>query len=122
MKKNKFKLLGIIAAVAVIGLSMIGCDNGNVGGGGSLPDALVNTMWSQDDGSGFIDFDGNDFMHASSSGGGFTGGFSISGNRIDTGFGAFNFVLSNDNTTMTISGATGNLASLNGTWTLVASW
>jgi len=26
--KNKFKLFGIIAAVALIGFSMVGCDNG----------------------------------------------------------------------------------------------
>jgi len=34
--KNKLKFLGIIAAVAVIGLSATGCDNGNGGGGFTL--------------------------------------------------------------------------------------
>ena len=34
MKGNKLKLFGIIAAVAVIGLSMAACDNGNNGNGG----------------------------------------------------------------------------------------
>jgi len=31
--KNKLKLFGIIAAVALIGFSMVGCDNGNGNGG-----------------------------------------------------------------------------------------
>jgi hypothetical protein len=33
---RKLTLLGMIAAVAIVGLSMSGCDNGNSGGGGGM--------------------------------------------------------------------------------------
>ena len=36
MMRNKLKLLGIIAAVAVIGFSVMGCGDGAGGGGGPV--------------------------------------------------------------------------------------
>ena len=47
--KNKLKLLGIIAAVAVIGFSMTSCDNN--GGGGGVPSGLIG-VWVQEEGTG----------------------------------------------------------------------
>jgi len=66
MKRNKFKLLGIIAAVAVIGFSMAGCsDNGgNCPGFGDCRIIFVETspgsgvFWSTGDGNIFCPSDG----------------------------------------------------------------
>ena len=38
--KNRIKLFGVIAMVAIIGFSMAACDNGSTGGGGNVPEAL----------------------------------------------------------------------------------
>ena len=41
--KNTIKILGIIALVAVIGFSMIACDDGNGGGGGGVNFSVENS-------------------------------------------------------------------------------
>jgi len=58
--KNKLKLLGVIAAVAVIGFSMVGCDNGNGGGGGGgVTMTVINNFTSAITG---VDVEGFDDM------------------------------------------------------------
>jgi len=46
--KNKLKLFGIVAVVAVIGFSMVGCDNGNNGGGGGATVTVTFTFESEE--------------------------------------------------------------------------
>jgi len=43
--KNAIKLFGIIALVAVIGFSMVACDNGSTGGGST---SFSNTSWGDE--------------------------------------------------------------------------
>jgi len=116
--KNKLKLLGVIAAVAVIGFSMVGCDNGNGFSGGGLPAILIDSDWSRASDEASLSFDGDDWMHfhgGSSSWGVMIG---VSGSTITASSGgSLNFVLSHNNNTMTISNASGAFAGLNGTWT-----
>ena len=121
MKRNKLKLLGIIAAVAVIGFSMVGCDNGNNGGGGGrgVPATLVG-VW---EGPSYtlIEFDADGWTNVMGDSGTTAGFVGTSGNRVNgTGgseglTGGFDFVL--DGGTMTVSNASGAFAGLNGTWT-----
>ena len=124
MKRNKLKLLGIIAAVAVIGFSMVGCDNGNGNGGGGggargVGPALVG-VW---EGPSYtlIKFDADGWTNVMGDSGTTAGYVGTSGNRVNgTGgseglTGGFDFVL--DGGTMTVSNASGAFAGLNGTWT-----
>ena len=118
MKKNKFKLLGIIAAVAVIGLSMAGC--GDNGGGRGVPEGLIG-VWYRAVDSGSLEIRLDSGM---SSGVGLFRwdlGLPIEarGNRIynaDLNFRMFNFNLSGD--TLTITDCVESfILSRNGTWT-----
>ena len=110
--KNKLKLLGIIAVVAVIGFSMVGCDNGNGGGGGGVPAELVGTWVNADFRDIEFAADGWMFWNLALSSG--SALVSTSGNRISGGGVEFNFALSNNNNTLTITNAT--TVGMNGTW------
>ena len=112
--KNKLKLLGIIAVVAVIGFSMVGCDNGNNGGGYGVPSELIGS-WTN---AAFrdLEFRADGWMHYSlglASGSALVG---TSGSRISGGGIGFNFALSNNNNTLTITNESG-VSGLNGVWT-----
>ena len=112
--KNKLKLLGVIAAVAVIGFSMVGCDNGNGGGGHGVPSELVGN-WGNEAFSS-LEFQADGWMFY---GIGLTSGSALvgtSGSRISGGGLGFNFALSNNNNTLTITNESG-ISGLNGEWT-----
>jgi hypothetical protein len=89
--KNNFKILGIIALVAVIGFSMIACNNGSTGGGGktntgnenpSGNNSTISGTYITQGGLGAITFTGSNFsmkvfgMEAA------RGTFTVSGNTI----------------------------------------
>ena len=122
--KRTLKLLGIIAAVAVMGLSMVGCDNGNGGGGGAFPAALVGIWQNASYDSIHIGLDSSsptgvwlDFVIGTNSG---SSAIRATGNIIrDDDGDLFQFALSNNDNTLTITN--GNVAwfgaGINGVWT-----
>jgi len=114
--KNKLKLLGIIAAVAVIGFSMTSCgDNG--GGGRGVPAGLVG-VWERGAASFEIRLDSGIYGGVELVGAGGGAAIEARGNSIHfTGSGQwFDFALSNNNNTLTITNAYAWLVS-NGEWT-----
>jgi hypothetical protein len=44
MQKNKFFVLGMLAAVLALGLVFVGCDTGNGGGGGNGNDEIIKNL------------------------------------------------------------------------------
>ena len=111
--KNKLKLLGIIAAVAVIGFSMVGCDNGNGGGGGGIPANLLGT-WVENE-TGDIWVIGNGTIQETQNGVVRNMTFSVSGNNITLNVPGFGSAQG----TFTVSGntLTTNILGIVETWT-----
>jgi hypothetical protein len=127
--KNVFKVLGIIALVAVIGFSMVACgdDDDDDGGGGALtPDSLgANSRvdWKNDATGAQINFDteGNDltcYILDKNNATVADGKITISNNTVTWADGTSCIIkLSSDGKKLTISGFTGNNADqINGSY------
>ena len=109
MKKNKFKLFGIIAAVAVIGFSMAACEvEVNSGGGGrGVPAALLGVWEPTGGGTSFeIVLDSDMYGGVALRIGDGGSAIEARGNSIyhaGLRFRMFDFELSNNNNTLTVS-------------------
>ena len=64
--KNKVKIFGIIAIVAIIGFSMAACDSGGDSGGGSDPALKFEGMWKMEGFPVSWTFTGNNFLYQES--------------------------------------------------------
>jgi len=135
MMRNKLKLFGIVATVAVIGLSMASCGDGANGGNSDptpgVPDVLIGDWYNDDSYPTVVEIafgtdnqativrrDVDEYnVPVSMREWGYV---STNGNRISAvggWIGGFNFALSNSNNTLTITNASGTFADLNGIYT-----
>jgi hypothetical protein len=88
--KNNFMILGIIALVAVIGFSMIACNNGSTGGGKtntgnenpSGNNSTISGTYITEGGLGAITFTGSNFSMKGFGVEASRGTFTVSGNTI----------------------------------------
>jgi predicted small secreted protein len=121
--KNKFKLLGIIAMVALIGFSIAACKTDDDGGGGGIDSAvwanLKDTEWFND--TVWLEFE-NDWGYdayekMTISGSGISWGIkikSLTSSKMtflsDSEVNSFNFSISSDGKTLNISNVEGEAA------------
>jgi hypothetical protein len=59
--KNTFKVIGIIAMVALIGFSMVSCSDDDAGGGGGSIDKALHGTWKGDEENGTLIIDAKGF-------------------------------------------------------------